>query len=299
VGSGSHAAQTAGVMKHIEKPLLECNPKTLLVYGDVNSTIAATLTAVKLGITVGHVEAGLRSFDRSMPEEINRILTDQISDLLFTHSPEANSNLENEGIPDEKIFFVGNVMIDTLVRLLHKAQKSNVLEKLNIEKNKPYILSTIHRPFNVDDKQRCSKILAELEKIGRDCTVICPAHPRTTAKLEEFGLEIDPNLIKLVEPVGYLDFLNLQEKAAAVVTDSGGIQEETTYLGVPCFTIRPNTERPVTVRQGTNQLINKNLTELAEMIKQTIENKTKTKHEPPELWDGKASERIAEELLSC
>lgn len=295
VGSGSHAFQTGEVMKRIEPVIQDEAPDLILVYGDVNSTIAAALVATKLHIGVGHVEAGLRSFDRRMPEEINRMLTDQISDLLLTHSPEAEENLVNEGIDSSKVHLVGNVMIDTLVRLLPGARESNVREDLDLEQDESYVLVTVHRPSNVDNRESLSQILGALQEIGRQHTVICPAHPRTTKRMEEFGMAPEDGVIRIIEPVGYLDFLCLQDNAAAVVTDSGGIQEETTYLGVPCFTIRPNTERPVTISQGTNRLMGDNIGSLAEAVGEAIQSPPENPT-PPKYWDGNASQRISDLL---
>ena len=297
VGSGSHAFQTGEVMKRIEPVIQDEASDVVLVYGDVNSTVASALVATKLHIAVGHVEAGLRSFDRRMPEEINRMLTDQISDLLLTHSPEAEENLVNEGVDRDKIHLVGNVMIDTLVRLLPRARESNALADLGMDDGESYVLVTIHRPSNVDNRDRLVRILGALEQIGREHTVICPAHPRTTGRMEEFGVEVNDGLIRIIEPIGYLDFLCLQDKAAAVVTDSGGIQEETTYLGVPCFTIRPNTERPVTISEGTNRLMGDQIDALAEAVNEAVRNPP-SDIEPPEFWDGRAAHRISDLLRS-
>jgi len=296
VGSGSHAFQTGEVMKRIEKVMLDQNPTLVLVYGDVNSTVAAALVASKLHIQVGHVEAGLRSFDRTMPEEINRLLTDQISDLLFIHSPEARDNLTAEGVEEGKIHFVGNTMIDTLVRLLPMAKKSNVLEKIGLDDDSQYVLSTMHRPSNVDNKQKLGSILHALHGISRRHTVVWPAHPRTIERISEFGLNVENKNVRMIDPVGYLDFLCLQDNAAAVVTDSGGIQEETTFLGVPCFTVRPNTERPVTLSQGTNQLFPDNLDALADAVRVAAQHR-KAAGQTPQYWDGKAAGRIADVLV--
>lgn len=301
VGSGSHAYQTAEVMKGIEPVLEEYAPDLVLVYGDVNSTLAAALTACKRRIPVGHVEAGLRSFDRTMPEEINRILTDQISDLLFTPSPDADQNLLREGIPGEKIHFVGNVMIDTLVSLLPKAHERRILSTLGLKQETdgvaPYLLVTLHRPSNVDNPERLEVILVALKALSRSLTVIFPVHPRTRQRFREFGLTDDLADIRLTEPVGYLDFLCLQAQARAVITDSGGIQEETTWLGVPCFTLRSNTERPITITEGTNRLVGDQVDTLPELVLDAVE-RSSSRPCRPKYWDGKSAERIAEIVLS-
>jgi len=301
VGSGSHAYQISEVMKRVEPVMEREKPDLVLVYGDVNSTVAAALVACKMQIPVGHVEAGLRSFDRSMPEEINRVLTDQISDLLFTHSPEANENLAREGVDPEGVHFVGNVMIDTLVRLLPKARKRQIHRQLQLTDDAghivPYVLVTLHRPCNVDEPHRLRRIMSALEQIGKTCMVLLPLHPRTRERLSTFAIDISNGRIKALDPMGYLDFLCLEDRAAAVVTDSGGIQEETTYLGIRCFTVRTSTERPVTVTQGTNRLIGNEIDSLAEAVLSSLGGSAMT-NSPPEFWDGKASERIAEVLLA-
>ena len=306
VGSGSHAQQTARVMLAFEPVLLEYQPDWVIVVGDVNSTVACAFTAVKLGIKVAHVEAGLRSFDRTMPEEINRILTDHIADLLFTTEPSANENLWREGIPEEKIHFVGNVMIDTLVRLLPKAENRPILEELGLVESgermaeggiKKYVLVTLHRPSNVDDPVKLSEIIAALNEIATETPVIFPVHPRTRERMDKW--QIVSRSIQFLDPLGYLDFLSLMRYAALVVTDSGGIQEETTYLGVPCLTVRENTERPVTIQEGSNRLIKSN--ELSEIIKYSSLHgflKKSFQRQPPKLWDGIASRRIADIFLA-
>src|ERR1700693_5507182 len=251
VGSGSHARQTAEVMTRFEPVVLERKPDVVLVYGDVNSTVAAALVCSKLMIRVAHVEAGLRSFDRGMPEEINRLVTDQLSDLLFTPSEDGNRNLEREGIAPEKVFLAGNVMIDTLVRMLPEADR-----RLPADLPSRYALVTLHRPSNVDDLEWLRSLLASLERVGNDLEVIFPVHPRTRQKIASLGRGAESNgHIRFMEPVPYLEFLGLQKNAAVVITDSGGIQEETTFLGVPCLTVRENTERPVTITIGTNVLV--------------------------------------------
>lgn len=291
VGSGSHAYQTGEVMKRFEDTLNEEEPDLVLVYGDVNSTIAATLVASKLQVTVGHVEAGLRSFDRRMPEEINRVCTDRISDLLFTHSPEANEHLQHEGVDEGHIYFVGNVMIDTLVRLLPRARKRETAARLLPDGDR-FVLATLHRPSNVDQPDRLRQLIDALQTIGQTYPVVFPAHPRTRERAAEFGVDVDEGTIRFIEPLGYLDFLSLQDSAEAVITDSGGIQEETTYLGVPCFTVRENTERPVTISSGTNRLMGDDVEELADAVLRAA-GLERDDADPPRYWDGKAAQRIA------
>jgi UDP-N-acetylglucosamine 2-epimerase (non-hydrolysing) len=287
VGSGSHAQQTAEVMVRFEKLLLADKPDLLLVYGDVNSTIATALVASKMGVRIGHVEAGLRSWDRTMPEEINRVLTDQISDLFFTPSEDGDANLIREGVGANKIFRVGNVMIDTLVRLLGKATEPRIPGR-----DERFVLVTLHRPSNVDDRGTLSELWDSLQRISRETQVIFPMHPRTRGRLAEYGLSAPgPGLI-LSEPLGYFEFLWLQRHAAAVVTDSGGIQEETTFLQVPCLTMRENTERPITVNVGTNILIGQDTKRLEKEMEAILNGNAKNGVVPP-LWDGHAGERIA------
>ena len=285
VGSGTHAKQTAEIMMRLEPVVLERQPDIVLVYGDVNSTVATALVCAKLGVRIGHVEAGLRSFDRTMPEEINRLLTDQLADLLFTPSEDGNQNLRHEGIPAEKIFLVGNVMIDSLVRLLPTAQKAKV-EGLP----ERYALVTLHRPANVDDSATLKRILESLLEVNRDLAVVFPAHPRTRKRIADFGLNLGQ--LRLVDPLPYIDFLGLQSRATLVITDSGGIQEETTYLGVPCLTVRENTERPITVSMGTNVLVGRDPEKLRLELSRVLDGKAKLGAVPP-LWDGHAGERIA------
>lgn len=296
VGSGSHAEQTANVMLCLERVVLEQKPNLVLVYGDVNSTLAAALVCAKLGISLGHVEAGLRSRDRSMPEEINRILTDQVADLLFTPSADADANLLAEGVPPEKIHCVGNVMIDTLIHLLPQASQSEVLKKLNLlnEHRQPisYVLVTLHRPSNVDDPETLSRLIAALQDISARLPVVFPMHPRTSNRLVKAGLVPERGKVQMVEPLGYLDFICLQCHATVVVTDSGGIQEESTYLGVPCLTMRDTTERPITVTMGTNQLIDQDTDKLVRQVECILAGQKKKGSIPP-LWDGHASDRIA------
>ncbi len=288
VGSGSHARQTADIMTRFEPVVLERKPDLVLVYGDVNSTVAAALVCSKLLIQVGHVEAGLRSFDRAMPEEINRLVTDQLADLLFTPSDDGDKNLAREGIPATKIHNVGNVMIDSLVRLLPAA----INQKLNGLPSR-YVLVTLHRPANVDDDNVLKVILGYLLELNSQLKVVFPVHPRTRQRIAAFGIDISQ--LDLREPLPYIEFLALQRRATVVVTDSGGIQEETTYLKVPCLTLRNNTERPVTVTMGTNILVGQDGTTLRAELGKILQGKQKQGTVPP-LWDGHAGERIAEIL---
>ncbi|HMK22865.1 MAG TPA: UDP-N-acetylglucosamine 2-epimerase (non-hydrolyzing) [Terriglobales bacterium] len=289
VGSGSHAAQTAAIMTRFEPVVEERRPDVVLVYGDVNSTIAAALVCAKLSVRVGHVEAGLRSFDRTMPEEINRVLTDQLADLLFTPSEDGDMNLGHEGIPAGRIHRVGNVMIDTLARLLPSAQvsRNGIPER--------YALVTLHRPSNVDDETKLANILRVLIEVHDALQVVFPVHPRTRERITRSGL--DTGKVHLLEPLPYLEFLALQRRATVVLTDSGGIQEETTYLGVPCLTLRNNTERPITVTMGTNVLVGDDPAKLRSELARVLEGKAKEGSIPP-LWDGHAAERIAKILVS-
>jgi len=308
VGSASHAVQTAKIMVEFEKVCFKEEPDILLVVGDVNSTIACSLVAVKLGIRVAHVEAGLRSFDRTMPEEVNRILTDAICDYLFTTCEDANKNLKDEGIPDEKIFFVGNVMADTLLSHKDRAEESEILRKLDLISNnnvKKYAVLTLHRPSNVDNRETFQAILSGLEEVSGFMPIIFPVHPRTKKQIETFNLEkyfdysstiYHLNGIYLIEPLGYLDFLRLMSNAKLVFTDSGGIQEETTILGIPCLTIRKNTERPVTTREGTNRLVGTDGQRIVQSAMKIL-NRGGKKGKIPKLWDGKASERIVKILM--
>ncbi len=289
VGSGSHAKQTAEIMTRLEPVMLERKPDLVLVYGDVNSTVATVLVCAKLGVRVGHVEAGLRSFDRTMPEEVNRLVTDQLADLLFTPSEDGDENLKREGIPAEKIFFVGNVMIDSLVRLLPTAQKTKI-EGLP----ERYALVTLHRPANVDDSVTLKGILESLLEVNRDLAVVFPAHPRTRQRIADFGL--NPGQLRVLDPLAYVDFLGLQSRATVVITDSGGIQEESTYLGIPCLTVRENTERPITVSMGTNILVGRDPEKLRAELSRVLSGKAKKGTVPP-LWDGRAGERIADILV--
>jgi UDP-N-acetylglucosamine 2-epimerase (non-hydrolysing) len=293
VGSASHAQQTAEIISRLEPVVLEKKPDAVLVYGDVNSTAAAALVCAKLLVAVGHVEAGLRSYDRRMPEEVNRIITDQVSDFLFTPSQDGDRNLAREGILPEKIHRVGNVMIDTLVRMLPKAE-----ERLPPDLPPRYALVTLHRPSNVDDLPWLVRMLALLQEIACDMAVLFPVHPRTRQRLTEAGVDcVHTGPVHLLEPLSYLDFLALEKRAAVVITDSGGIQEETTYLGVPCLTVRENTERPITIDLGTNVLVGRDLNRIKSEV-QRIKAGQQKKGSIPPLWDGHAAERIAAVLGS-
>lgn len=312
VGSGTHAIQTAEVMKRFEPVIVKERPDCVLVVGDVNSTIACALTATKLGVKVIHVEAGLRSFDRSMPEEINRVLTDAISDLLFTTEKSGMENLLREGVSSGKVFFVGNVMIDTLLKNVEKARGSAILGRIGLASGAvagtgsgasssditPYAVLTLHRPSNVDDPVKLSGILDALSEAAGSMPIIFPAHPRTVKNIREFGLAkylsstpaTGPGIYS-IEPLGYLDFLHLTANARVVLTDSGGIQEETTILGVPCVTMRENTERPVTLTEGTNRLVGTDRGKIISAVTDALGGRFPG-GKVPELWDGRASERI-------
>ena len=326
-GSGSHAAQTAEIMKRFEDVLVRERPDLLIVVGDVNSTLACALVAAKISYDISgtrpiiaHVEAGLRSFDRSMPEETNRILTDHLADLLFVTEESGIKNLRQEGVPDHKVHFVGNTMIDSLLAFRHKADHSQILHTLGLDGSNlgpksgngmaRYALLTLHRPSNVDQRECFLNILEGLEELANSCPVIFPAHPRTQKKIAEFGFErffshqswrregaesfsIRANgRICLVDPLGYLDFLCMMSHAAVVVTDSGGIQEETTALGVPCVTVRENTERPITIEVGTNVLAGTSAEGIRQAARQQLDSHTKGAM--PEAWDGKSAQRILE-----
>jgi len=298
VGSASHAQQTAAIMQRIEPVLLARGPDLVLVYGDVNSTVAAALVAAKLGIAVGHVEAGLRSRDWTMPEEINRVVTDRLADLLFTPSRDADENLRAEGVPAERIHFVGNIMIDSLVASLPKARSLGALARHKVE-SRSYVLVTLHRPSNVDDAAALKSLLEALETLSEREPVLFPVHPRTRARIRDAGVTPRANgRLHLLEPIPYLEMLGLVDQAALVITDSGGLQEETSYLGVPCLTVRPNTERPVTCTQGTNRLVEPRgeaVLAAAEQVlgRGTGEGRMGKPAKRIELWDGHAAERIA------
>ena len=297
IGSGSYAEQTARVMLAFEQVLVEKHPDVVVVVGDVNSTMACSITAAKLWIPVAHVEAGLRSFDRRMPEEINRVVTDALSDLLFTTSRDANENLLREGVAAERIFFVGNVMIDTLLRHRERAMALNTPARFELQVGE-YALLTMHRPSNVDVQEVFSGILDALINIQQHLPILFPVHPRTRERIAEFGLSDKlasaPNL-RLTEPLGYLEFLDLMMHAKMVLTDSGGVQEETTILGIPCLTIRENTERPVTIAEGTNVLVGTSPERIVAEAQHVLSGKGKVGR-IPELWDGRAAERVVDTL---
>ena len=297
IGSGSHAYQTATVMIEFEKICMEKSPKMVVVVGDVNSTVACSIVCAKMRIPCAHVEAGLRSFDRDMPEEINRIITDSIADLLLTPSPDGDENLLAEGVPKERIKRVGNVMIDSLYSNLERSKKSEILAQLGVTDR--YAIVTLHRPSNVDEKDNFTKILGSLEKIGKEIQLVFPLHPRTGKNAKKFGLydrlQAIPNVV-LTGPVGYLDFVALMANSTLALTDSGGLQEETTALGIPCITLRENTERPITVSEGTNTIVGCNPDLIESTALQALSGHGKAGR-VPELWDGNTAERIADVLL--
>jgi UDP-N-acetylglucosamine 2-epimerase (non-hydrolysing) len=294
VGSGSHAAQTAAILTGFEKVCLSEKPDWVVVVGDVNSTMACTLVCAKMGIRIAHIEAGLRSFDRNMPEEINRLVTDALADLLFTPSEDANVNLLREGVRQEKIRFVGNIMIDSLIANLPQARSSGILDELGLEHGQ-FIYVTLHRPSNVDDKNGLTAIMASLEKTTDRLKVVFPVHPRTRKMLEEFGLRSESSArMFLLDPIGYHRSLNLAEHARLVLTDSGGLQEETSYFRTPCLTLRPNTERPVTTTMGSNRLTK--IETLLSDVDGALRGPEKLGQIPP-LWDGRAAQRILDHIL--
>ena len=289
VGSGSHATQTAAVMVGFERACLEHQPRRVVVAGDVNSTVAAALVAAKLGIPVAHVEAGLRSFDRAMPEELNRVVTDHLCDLLFASEPSGVVNLLREGIPQDKIHLVGNCMVDSLFQHIDAARRLAPWRDLGL-KSRQYALLTLHRPANVDDVQVLQSILQAMERVSHELPVVFPVHPRTRSRIASFGLRLGSS-IKLCDPLPYLTFLGFMDQARVVLTDSGGIQEETTALGVPCLTLRSNTERPITLSHGTNRLVPRQPDAIVNAVKDVLQAAPPTAA-PPELWDGRAAERV-------
>lgn len=300
VGSASQAAQTAAIMQKFEPVLLTEKPDWVVVVGDVNSTLACALVAVKLGVKVAHVEAGLRSRDRTMPEEINRLLTDQIADLLFTPSIDAGENLRGEGIPEERISFVGNIMIDSLTKYLGRAKATGIRERLGLAET-DYAVLTLHRPSNVDNRRTFANILDALAQIARRMPIVFPVHPRTHKRIVELELaERIENIsgLRLIEPLGYLDFLGLYGEAKLVLTDSGGLQEETTFLGIPCLTLRENTERPITTQLGTNVVVGTDSQRIVAAAFNVLDRSTaRDSHNIPPLWDGHTAERILNSLL--
>lgn len=291
VGSGTHAQQTAQIISRLETVVEEQKPDVVTVYGDVNSTVAAALVCAKLLVPVAHVEAGLRSFDRTMPEEINRVLTDQISTHLFTPSLDGNENLAREGVAADKVHLVGNVMIDTLMRMLPQAAA-----RIPSDLPSRYVLVTLHRPSNVDQTEWLGSMLRHLSEISAEVPVWFPVHPRTRDRLRQAGINGHNGSLRLMDPLPYLDFLALQTRATAVITDSGGIQEETTYLGVPCLTVRENTERPITETMGTNILVGRSVPRMRDEVVKILRGEIKKGTTPP-LWDGRAAQRIAEILV--
>jgi UDP-N-acetylglucosamine 2-epimerase (non-hydrolysing) len=292
VGSGSHATQTARVMTAFEPLVERLRPDVVIVVGDVNSTMACGLVAAKSAALLAHVEAGLRSSDWSMPEEINRVVTDRVSDYLFAPSADAVTNLRNEGYQDDQIYLVGNVMVDTLLANLHRALRSDVLARLGLSPGE-YGLVTLHRPANVDDSAMLAGLLSALDQVGLMCPLVLPAHPRAVAQLQAAGMS---GRIRVIPPAGYLDFVALEASARLVLTDSGGVQEETTVLGVPCLTLRDNTERPITITEGTNRLVGRDPARIVTAAREALEAPPPPR--APTLWDGRASERIAAVLLN-
>ena len=296
VGSGSHAVQTANVMARFDPVCERERPDWVVVVGDVNSTLACTLVCAKMGIKVAHVEAGLRSFDRTMPEEVNRIVTDALADLLLTPTADANENLRREGIPDHKVRLVGNIMIDTLVENLDKARQRKTLKTLGLKEN-AFAYVTLHRPSNVDGKESLNEIMSELTRLSKEMPVVFPMHPRTRKMLSEFGISVaHTNGLKILDPIGYHDSINLTERARLVLTDSGGLQEESTFFRTPCLTLRPNTERPVTVELGSNRLTS--LPHLRFDIDRMLSSADRIGSVPP-LWDGRTAERSLQEIITC
>jgi len=294
VGSKTHAEQTGEIMVGLERAFLEFKVDWVIVFGDVNSTMAGAIVAKKIHRKVAHVEAGLRSFDMEMPEEVNRIVTDRISDYLFVSEPSGLKNLKDEGVSDDIVYHAGNIMIDSLVSHLEMARNSDILKKLSIKSNE-FVAMTMHRPANVDDGNSLRFLLESISEIGKDIPIVFPCHPRTKKQIEQMNKSVTDN-IRMVEPMGYLDFLKLQSEAKLVLTDSGGIQEETTYLGVPCVTMRKSTERPSTVDIGTNQIAGVDPVNITLMVRRILDGNIK-KGEIPEKWDGKTAQRIVKKLM--
>ncbi len=299
VGSGSHTEQTARIMLAFEPVLDHHRPDWVVVYGDVNSTVACALVAAKQGVRIAHVEAGLRSRDRNMPEELNRIVTDQLADLCLTPSRDADRNLLAEGIPAVRVRLVGNVMVDTLLRLREQARARRVPESLGVSGG-DYAFVTLHRPSNVDQPAVLAELLQSLEELGRRMPVIFAVHPRTRQRIGEFGLTVGSGTVRLVDPLGYLETVSLVDRSALVLTDSGGLQEETTVLGIPCLTARGSTERPVTITEGTNRLVASTRAAISAAVDQVLAMRSSGKFRPgrPEGWDGRAGERVIEALAT-
>ena len=299
VGSGTHAEQTARIMLAFEPVLDRHAPDWVVVYGDVNSTLACALVASKKGVQIAHVEAGLRSRDRGMPEEINRLLTDQLADLLLTPSRDADANLAQEGIPSSKVRLVGNVMVDTLLRLRPAAATLGMRARLGVEGSE-YAFVTLHRPGNVDHPETLAELIGALSDLGRRMPVLFAVHPRTRQRIAEFGLEPPNGPVRLLEPLGYLETVSLVDGATLVLTDSGGLQEETTVLGVPCLTARPTTERPVTISEGTNRLVASRREAIGAAVEEVLRGRRGGAYAPgrPEAWDGRSGERVIAELVA-
>jgi UDP-N-acetylglucosamine 2-epimerase (non-hydrolysing) len=294
VGSASAAAQVAAVIERFEPVLTSQKPDWVIVVGDVNSTLASALTAAKVGVPVAHVEAGLRSRDRAMPEELNRILTDQISDLLFTPSADANANLLSEGIPESRIRLVGNIMIDSLLVHLPRARQSPLIRDLEL-RDREYAVLTLHRPANVDEEKQLHDLISTMASVAEHLPIVFPVHPRTRKNLD--NLRLPSRNIRAIDPVGYLDFLGILSRSKFVITDSGGIQEEATVLGVPCLTLRQNTERPITVEVGTNTVVGTDPQAILSTVSSILDGSYKTRSSVPPLWDGRTADRILDELL--
>lgn len=295
-GSGTHAQQTASIMIKLEQALLQIKPDLVIVFGDINSTLAAAVVSAKLHIKLAHIEAGLRSFDKRMPEEINRIVTDRLSDFHFVTEAAGVANLKNEGVPDDKIFLCGNIMIDALMQNIKIAEKSEILNKLSLEKEN-YAVVTMHRPSNVDDIDKLKSLINTLSEISRKIKIVFPCHPRTAQKIERSDIieSVDKNRFHIIEPLGYLDFLKLISESKMVISDSGGIQADTTFLKVPCLTLRETTEQPSTIEFGTNQLCGADPVSITNAVEEILNNNSKPSR-LPDFWDGKTAVRIVEIL---